>query len=426
MGQAGNFDDGFRGLQGVGHGLRRQDDQRTVDPRILDNRCQSVFIAILGRIPDHIHGIMDIGRRRQVAGQHLDRLRCQLRQLKAGGHGHVRGHDARSPGIGDNGHAVAVGNATRHLAHRAFRFKRKGIGKIEEFIDGIHPDHAGLLENGIIDRFGPGQGARVGRRRLRAGRSPARFDHQNRRGAITRGNVFHHLNELRPPPQLFEVEHDHVRVHVLMQILEEVQFIHIGLVADRNEFRKPEIPGRGKIQNGRTERTTLGNKRYVARAGHTGRKAGIQPHGSMRIDDAQAVGAHHAHARFAAHGHQAILDRAPLGPDFTETGGHDHDPLHPFSNGLFDGTHRAIGGQDDHRQIDAVGNFGDGSIRPHAEHRLGGGVDRIEDALVAAPQDIGKNIMPHLAGSGRCTDHRHRVRRKNSLNFFHYQLLGKF
>ena len=260
----------------------------------------------------------------------------------------------------------------------------------------------------------------MGRRRLCAGRSPARFDHQNRCRAITRRNIFHRLNELRPPPQLFNIEHDHVRGHVLVQILEKVQFIHIGLVADRNEFRKPEIPGCGKIQHGRTERTTLGNKRNVARAGHACRKAGIQPHGSMRINDAQTIGAHHAHARFAAHGHQAILDRATLGPDLTKTGGHDHDPFHPFSNGLFDGIHRAMGGQDDHRQIDAVGNFGDGSIRPHAEHRLGGGVDRIKDALVAATQDIGKNIMPHLAGSGRRTHNRYRVRRKNSLNFLHH------
>ena len=71
MGTAGDPDDGFGRFQGVGHGLGRQDNQGAVDILIPNNRRQSVFIAVLGGIPDDVHGVVDIGGRRQVAGQGL-------------------------------------------------------------------------------------------------------------------------------------------------------------------------------------------------------------------------------------------------------------------------------------------------------------------------------------------------------------------
>ena len=52
---------------------------------------------------------------------------------------------------------VARGLAAAELTGGALVFECEGAGKIEQFIDGIHPDNSGLLEDGIVDRFCFGQ-----------------------------------------------------------------------------------------------------------------------------------------------------------------------------------------------------------------------------------------------------------------------------
>jgi len=95
-----------------------------------------------------------------------------------------------------------------------------------------------------------------------------------------------------------------------MQVIEQVEFVDVGLVADRNELGKTEIAVGGKIEDRRAQGAALRNEGDVAERGHAGGKTGIESHGRVGIDDAEAVGADKAHARFAANGGDAILDSA--------------------------------------------------------------------------------------------------------------------
>ena len=74
MRRHGNPDNGFRGPEGICHGLRRKNDKCAVNPLIPDDGSQRIFITILGRVPDDIHWIMEICRGRKVAREALHRF----------------------------------------------------------------------------------------------------------------------------------------------------------------------------------------------------------------------------------------------------------------------------------------------------------------------------------------------------------------
>ena len=72
----------------------------------------------------------------------------------------VGGHDARAAGVGDDGHAVALGQGLHG----------EGGGVVEQGLEGLGADDAGALEGGAVGDVGAGQGARV--RRGGLGRRP--------------------------------------------------------------------------------------------------------------------------------------------------------------------------------------------------------------------------------------------------------------
>ena len=178
-GAAGDADDRLGRPQGVRHGLRGEDDQGAVHPLVLDHGGKGLFVTVGRGVPDDVHGIVDVGRGGEMARQLVDRLLLELRQFEIGGDGHVGRQDPRSAGVGHDGHPFAAGDLPLRLAEGAFALVGKGIGEIEELGDGIGPDDPGLLEDGVVDRLRPGQGAGVGGGRLGAGARPSRLDDQS-------------------------------------------------------------------------------------------------------------------------------------------------------------------------------------------------------------------------------------------------------
>ena len=171
-----------------------------------------------------------------MTGQHLDGVITELGQLQTRGHGHVRGQNPGAAGIGDNGHPIAVGNLSDHFTQWTFLFTGKGIGKIKQIVDGVDPNDAGLFENGVIHRFRTGQGTGMGCSGLGTGGGAPRLDGQYRCGPVTRGYLFDGFDEFGPASQLFQVNHDDFGIQIFMQIAQQVQFIHICLVADGNKL----------------------------------------------------------------------------------------------------------------------------------------------------------------------------------------------
>ena len=200
-----------------------------------------------------------------MAGQFVNRLLRELRQFEMGGNGHVGRQDPRTAGIRHDGHPSPAGDLPLRLAEGAFMLVGKGIGKIEEFGDGLGPDDPRLLENGVVDGLRTGQGAGVGRGRLGAGPGPARFDDQYRGGPVAGGDLLDRLDELPSLAEFLQVEDDDRRVEVVVEVAEQIQLIHVRFVADGDELRETEISVRRKIEDGGAERPALGNERNVAR-----------------------------------------------------------------------------------------------------------------------------------------------------------------
>ena len=295
-----------------------------------------------------------------MACQRLDGLFLKLGKLHPGRDRHVGGDNTRTPGVGDNGESISVGHLSAEFSQRAFVFVGKSAGEIEQFVDGVDPDDAGLFKDGIIDRFGARQGPRVRSGRLSAGAGPSGLDGKHRCGpVITRGDLFDHFDEFGTPPQLFHVYQDNFRIRVFVKVSQQIQFIDIGLVSDGYKFRKPELLIRGKIENRGTERTALGHKRNISSSRHACRKTGVEPHGRKRIDNAQAVGTHNPDVCLLADGDDPVFDFKPFLADFTKTGRDDHDPFDPFFNGVFHSFQRRIRRKNNHCKIHCIGNIAD-------------------------------------------------------------------
>lgn len=400
----GDPDDGLRGAQGIGHGLWGQDDQRPVHAGVVDDGPQGVFVPFLGGVPDDIDGVVDVCGLGEMPGELLHRLLLELRELEIGGDRHVGGDDAGAPGVGDDRHAPPRGKLPHRLAQAALLLVREGVGVVEELIDRVRADDARLLEDCVVDGLGAGEGSGVGRRGLGPGAGAPRLDDQDRRGVPPHGDLPGRLDELRSPPELLDVQHDDRRIRVPVQVAQQVQFIHVGLVADGDELGEPEIPVGGEIQHGRAQGAALGDEGNAARRRHPGREAGVQPDGRDGIDHPEAVRPDDANPRLAADGDDLVFNLQPLAADLPEAGGDDDDAVHAFYDGLLDGLERLPGRQDEDCQVDGVGDVADCRDGFDAENGLRPGVDGKQGALVSALEDVREDVVSDFSGFGGGAD----------------------
>ena len=247
----------------------------------------------------------------------------------------------------------------------------------------------------------------MGRGGLGTGRGSTGFDGQNRRGTVATGNFLDDFYEFGTPLKFLDIEHDHFGFGVLMEIAQQVQFVHVGFVTNGDEFGKTEFLVRCEIQYRSAQGTALRNKRDVARLWHSARKAGIEPNVGSRIDYPKAVGADHAHPSLTAHFNDAALDRKSLATDFLEARRDDDHRLDAFFNGLFDGSLRQMRGQNDNGQFDIIRDFLNILIGPDTGDRLGFGIYRVQGTRIAAFKDIYKNIMTNFSRRTGSSYHRH-------------------
>jgi len=419
VGILGHPNDGFRRCKRVCHGLGGENHQRPVHIRVVNHCLQGVLVTIIGRMPDDIHRVVNVGGCREMLGQGLDRFRAKPGQFEPGRHGHIGGHDARTPGIGNDRHTASGGDFPVGFAHRALGLIGKSAGKIEQLVYGVYPDHTRLFENRIVYRFGTCKSAGMRGRCLGAGGGPPGFDDQNRCSPIAGSNFFDRLNKLRTPPQFFQIDHDDLGIRILVKIFQEVEFVHVGLVSNGYKLGKSKIPIRGKIEDRRAERTALGDKGYFPRRRHPGREAGVEPYSGQRIDYPETVGTNHTYLMLPAHGNNLLLYGGALFSHLSEACRDNDQPPDTFFNGLLGRCHGKFRRQDQHGQINAVRYVQNRWIGTNTQNRLGTRIHRVQDPRITASEYVGENIVPHF--SGRCggTDHGDRFRCKNRFQISH-------
>ena len=175
-----------------------------------------------------------------------------------------------------------------------------------------------------------------------------------------------------------EVEQDELRLGVFLPVLEEVVGRDVGLVADRDERRKPEVALGRLLQ----QRETKG----AALRGEPDRPRRQGPRAERRVQagccdgDAEAVGADEPPAASADEREEPILALAPLAADLGEPCRDHAKRAHARREGRLGCLEHVRTGKTDDRQVDDLGHVFEGLVRAHAGNRLAGAVQGIRGA----------------------------------------------
>ena len=135
---------------------------------------------------------------------------------------------------------------------------------VEQFGDRINPLHAALGQQGVVDRIGPGQRAGMAADGLGAFRRAARLQAEHRLVGFPE-DLAGGLDEAAAVADVFQVHGDDRGFLVLGQVGQQIDFVHVGLVAEADELAEPHLPLFGVIQHRGAQGAALREERQFAR-----------------------------------------------------------------------------------------------------------------------------------------------------------------
>ncbi len=225
----------------------------------------------------------------------------------------------------------------------------------------------------------------------------------SRRAAHDAAADLHHHDRLAGPARRFEgcdqafgfadslgIQRDHIGVVVVDHHLDHLAQRDVGLVARHCTGRQPDARPRRRGQDMAAIGAGLADDGDAARARHPQLDAGDEAavEAIAWIDQAQRVGAQHAHAMPPGSGHQGALRRLAFRPGFGEAcaeyDGGRRAALREVGHHL----HGRLGCDGDDRHVGRLGKCVDRGVRRQALHRGATRVDRQD-----AP---GEALRPHV------------------------------
>ncbi|UCG47302.1 MAG: hypothetical protein JSU94_17645 [Phycisphaerales bacterium] len=117
----GRLDNQLGRLRRLRHRLRRQKHEHHIDIRVIQHNVKRKLVPVGQRITKDVYRVVPVGGRRELRGQLILGLVAEFCKCKALPLDGVRGHDARTSGIGYDRHAGAGGK----------RLVRKRLREIE-------------------------------------------------------------------------------------------------------------------------------------------------------------------------------------------------------------------------------------------------------------------------------------------------------
>ena len=226
----------------------------------------------------------------------------------------VGAEDAEPAGVREHGDAAPARE----------RLRREQRRDVEQLLERVGADDAGLVEERVDGRVGAGE-----RRCVRA-RRPARPRGVRPLFIARIGLLARHAprdaRELARVAERLEVEQDELGPRVVLPPLEQVVRGDVGLVADRDEGGEAEAARAGLLEQRQPERAALGREADVAARARRGanvafsRGAGDRDAEAVRPDQPRAVRAHERE--------QPLLALGALGADLGEAGRDDAERAH--------------------------------------------------------------------------------------------------
>jgi hypothetical protein len=280
-------------LHNIGHGIG---DHVGARDRGLDVHHQDRIIAGIGQ--QHLQ------RRRITRGvgvaDDIDRVcmrPCRRQYRIQPGSGRVRNRGGNSTQFNqpvDRQHADAatVGQDREPLARRRFDPPQR-LGAVEQLAQIRHPQDAGALECGVVDRIRSGQRTGMGRGGPGALRHAAGFDDDHR---LDPGGGARGRHEFVGVLDRFDIEQDRLRLFVQREVVEQVGDIDVELIADRHDSGKADRALSRPVHHAGGDGARLRDQRQISLAGRMRGKARIEIHAGH--DDAQTIRADQPHSVF--------------------------------------------------------------------------------------------------------------------------------
>ena len=209
--------------------------------------------------------------------------------------------------------------------------------------------------------------------------------------------------------EALEVEQDHVGARILRPVLEEVVGRDVGLVPDGDEGRDAEVQARGVVEQGEAERAALRGQADVSFGRIGRRERRVQAEGGIRVHQAHAVGADHAHAGVADLLEQGCLAATPFLSRFAEARGDHDNALDALGHAVVD-RRRDRGGRDrDHREVDGPVDVGQAAVAASSLDFRRGRVHRIDGPGEAGRKQVVEDLRADLPALAAGSDHGHRA-----------------
>jgi len=297
-------------------GLQRWDEagEDAVDLRIREGRPQRLGEPVgrgVGRQRDRTVGDLEVPAQRRLGGQGAERVRVA--------------HDSNP---------LAGGQ----------RLVDEQLRDIEELVHVLDPDDARLAQHRA-----EGAGRHPSLARPVAGRGAipghARRDGDDRL-ALSQGS--RDAGELARVADRLEVQADGHGAVVVDPVLQEVVARDVDPVAGGGEVRHPEAPAVGRGEHGDSQRATLREEAETAGPGHPRRERGVETDLRVGVDEAERVGADHAHPVLAGAPAQLLLALRAVVPALREPTRRDEEVPDALGRALVEDAEHTVRRDGDH------------------------------------------------------------------------------
>ena len=286
-------------------------DDHPVDFRGLQADLEGLVVALRRGVAQNIDGIAVAPMGREKFTEFGDSLRAQFPRLFIPFAEGIHGHDAGTAGIGDDGHVAAQGAA--RLA--------QGLSATEELGDGVHPDHPGPPEQGIIGIILTRQGPGVGGGGLGRGLGAPGLGHDD---GLDPGNRAGGTHKLPVVGDIFHIDDDALGPFIVAQVIDHIPKIEISHGADTDKVAEADLFSRSPIQGGTADGAALGQEGQITGPGRVRRKTGIEL--GVGADDAHTIGSQIPDVGFPGGSLDLGFDLLAGFPHLFAAGGNDDGP----------------------------------------------------------------------------------------------------
>ena len=214
--------------------------------------------------------------------------------------------------------------------------------------------------------------------------------------------------------QVFQIHEHDTRLLIFSQIVQQIDFIDVGLVAKADEFGEADALLAGIVEDRRAQGARLGHEGDLARLWRRTGETGIELHIESRVHHTEAIGAQDADVMLAGQTRQFLLSFDAIAADLFEAGHqHNRGATAGFGTGN-DRVRDSRCGHGDHCQFDRLRGLRRVSDTGNTEHGLTVRIDRQQVALVATLQIL-EDGATYGSGTVGCANDSDTSRRKQCI-----------